>query len=188
MLDSSPTRDQPIETTTEFAAILRELRRRRDAGPDLTVPALRALEHAVRTGSGPAAAGRHAPAGLIDAADADLATDILLANEGPVTRAEADALFDIHAAASRRCPEWDDLLIGAVAQHLAHGAGHAVRSRARSLSAAGGLPRVSIDPPARAWLDARTQGGSDPDIVLRHFAGVDHAEMLGEPEACTQAA
>jgi hypothetical protein len=73
---------------------------------DLSAAALRGVLNGVITGEGPTTAGRIHFSRTLDPDDAQLCARILTAAGGktgaPVTRLEADVLFDIDAAAAER--------------------------------------------------------------------------------------
>src|SRR5215472_4083888 len=84
---------------------------------DLSAQALRGVLKGVITGEGPTTAGRAHFSRTLDLDDASLCARILTAAGGeagaPVTRLEADLLFDIDAAAAERTDDgrFGDLLL-----------------------------------------------------------------------------
>jgi len=116
------------------------------------------------TGEGPTASGRVHFSRTIDIQDAALCARILVVagRDGhPVSRAEADALLDIHAVASDRQDDgrFDDLLTKAVVHHAMSASGLDVPRRERALDPATPLAtwasRPRIDRKTKAWLEAR---------------------------------
>ena len=88
--------------------------------PELSAAALRDVLKGVITGEGPTTAGRVHFSRALDPDDASLCARILKAAGGeagaPVTRLEANVLFDIDAVAAERTDDgrFDDLLVKSV--------------------------------------------------------------------------
>jgi hypothetical protein len=107
--------------------------------------ALGVVRDGVITGEGPTANGRVHFSRALDADDAALCAKILTApavEDQPVSRAEAEALFEIDAAAADRSDDgrFDDLFAKAVVHHAASVSGLPVPSRAVALS-----PQTAIE-------------------------------------------
>ena len=106
---------------------------------DSAANALAIVRDGVITGEGPTTRGRVHFSRVLDADDAALCARILtasaVANE-PVSRAEAEALFEINDAATERSDDgrFDDLLAKAVAHHAAAASGLPVPPRTVALS------------------------------------------------------
>jgi hypothetical protein len=105
----------------------------------------------VITGEGPTTRGRVHFSRALDADDAAWCAKILTARaveHQPVSRAEAEALFEINDAATERSDDgrFDDLLAKAVAHHAASASGLPVPSRTVALS-----PDTDIE----SWAPAR---------------------------------
>jgi hypothetical protein len=121
------------------------------------VPAVRALglvRDGVITGEGPTTAGRVHFSRSLDAADADWCARILMdasVADAPVSRAEAEALFQINEAASERSDDgrFDDLLAKAVVHHAASASGLPVPPRHVALS-----PDTAIE----SWAPTKAVG------------------------------
>jgi hypothetical protein len=101
--------------------------------------ALTIVRDGVITGEGPTTKGRIHFSRALDADDAAWCARILTATaveHQPVSRAEAEALFEINAAATERSDggRFDDLLAKAVAHHAASESGLAVPPRTVALS------------------------------------------------------
>src|SRR4051794_14856212 len=101
--------------------------------------ALTVVRDGVITGEGPTAQGRVHFSRALDAVDAAWCARILTATaveHQPVSRAEAEALFEINAAATERSDggRFDDLLAKAVAHHAASESGLPVPPRTVALS------------------------------------------------------
>src|SRR5271154_2002755 len=101
--------------------------------------ALTIVRDGVITGEGPTTKGRVHFSRALDAADADWCARILTASaveHQPVSRAEAEALFEINDAAAERSDDgrFDDLLAKAVVHHAASASGLPVPPRTIALS------------------------------------------------------
>jgi hypothetical protein len=107
---------------------------------DLSAAALHGVLNGVITGEGPTAAGRVHFSRSLDPADAALCVRILAGAGGaaglPVTRPEADMLFDIDAAAAERTDNgrFGDLFVKSIAHCALAEAGHKVPPRQIALS------------------------------------------------------
>ena len=126
--------------------------------------ALTIVRDGVITGEGPTTKGRIHFSRALDADDAAWCARILTATaveHQPVSRAEAEALFEIDDAAAERSDEgrFDDLLAKAVVHHAASASGLPVPSRAVALS-----PDTAIE----SW--APKAAGVDTE-VLEWIAG-----------------
>src|SRR6201990_2570652 len=116
--------------------------------------ALAMVRDAVITGEGPTTKGRVHFSRELDADDAAWCTRILTATaveHQPVSRAEAEALFEINEAATERTDggRFDDLLAKAVAHHAASVSGLPVPPRTVALS-----PDTDIE----SWAPAHASG------------------------------
>ncbi len=101
--------------------------------------ALGIVRDGVITGEGPTTKGRIHYSRALDVEDAVLCAKILTATaveQQPVSRAEAEALFEIDAAATERSDDglFDDLFAKAVVHHAASASGLPVPSRAIALA------------------------------------------------------
>ncbi len=106
---------------------------------DVAVYALGIVRDGVITGEGPTTRGRIHFSRALDAQDVAWCARILTAMavpDQPVSRAEAEALFEINAAATERSDngQFDDLLAKAIVHHAASASGLPVPSRAIALS------------------------------------------------------
>ena len=121
---------------------------------DTAAHALTIVRDGVITGEGPTTKGRVHFSRALDADDAAWCARILTAtaveNE-PVSRAEAEALFEINDAATERSDDgrFDDLLAKAVVHHAASASGLPVPPRAVALS-----PDTAIE----SWASTRAVG------------------------------
>ena len=107
---------------------------------DTAAHALTIVRDGVITGEGPTTRGRVHFSRALDADDAAWCARILTATaveHQPVSRAEAEALFEINDAAAERSDEgrFDDLLAKAVVHHAASASGLPVPPRTVALSA-----------------------------------------------------
>ena len=121
---------------------------------DSAAYALTVVRDGVITGEGPTTRGRVHFSRELDADDVAWCARILMANaveHEPVSRAEAEALFEINNAASERSDEgrFDDLLAKAVAHHAASASGLPVPPRTVALS-----PDTDID----SWAPTHAKG------------------------------
>jgi len=106
---------------------------------DTAALALTVVRDGVITGEGPTTKGRVHFSRALDADDAAWCARILTATaveHQPVSRAEAEALFEINDAAAERSDDgrFDDLLAKAVVHHAASASGLPVPSRTVALS------------------------------------------------------
>lgn len=106
---------------------------------DTAAHALSIVRDGVITGEGPTTKGRVHFSRSLDADDTAWCTRILTAtavNDQPVSRAEAEALFEINEAATERTDggRFDDLLAKAVAHYAASASGLKVPSRSVALA------------------------------------------------------
>ncbi|UEM09333.1 hypothetical protein J4G43_031930 [Bradyrhizobium barranii subsp. barranii] len=107
---------------------------------DTAAHALTVVRDGVITGEGPTTKGRVHFSRSLDADDTAWCARILTAtavNDQPVSRAEAEALFEINEAATERTDggQFDDLLAKAVAHYAASASGLKVPPRSVALSA-----------------------------------------------------
>lgn len=121
---------------------------------DTAASALAIVRDGVITGEGPTTSGRVHFSRVLDADDAAWCARILTAaavNNVPVSRAEAEALFEINEAATERDDggRFDDLLAKAIAHHAASASGLPVPPRNVALS-----PDTAIE----SWAPANARG------------------------------
>jgi len=121
---------------------------------DSAAQALGVVRDGVITGEGPTTKGRVHFSRALDALDAAWCASILTAaavDHQPVSRAEAEALFEINDAAAERSDEgrFDDLMAKAVVHHAASASGLPVPSRTVALS-----PETAIE----SWAPTRAVG------------------------------
>jgi hypothetical protein len=121
---------------------------------DTAAEALTMVRDGVITGEGPTTRGRIHFSRVLDADDAAWCARILTATaveHQPVSRAEAEALFEINDAAAERSDDgvFDDLLAKAVVHHAASASGLPVPPRTVALS-----PETAIE----SWAPTRAIG------------------------------
>jgi hypothetical protein len=121
---------------------------------DTAAQALAVVRDGVITGEGPTTKGRVHFSRALDAFDAAWCARILTAtavDDQPVSRAEAEALFEINDAAAERSDDglFDDLLAKAVVHHAASASGLPVPPRTVALS-----PETAIE----SWASTRAVG------------------------------
>jgi len=121
---------------------------------DTAAHALTIVRDGVITGEGPTTKGRVHFSRELDADDAAWCERILTAaavEHQPVSRAEAEALFEINDAATERSDDgrFDDLLAKAIAHHAAAASGLPVPPRTVALS-----PDTEIE----SWAPAHAKG------------------------------
>lgn len=112
------------ESARALPLVLRVMEGARAVAPELPAFALRQILAAIITGEGPLSAGRIHFSRVVDAPDVALLRRVLAAGGGgdgrPVSRQEADALFDIHDATcgAANDPAFEPLFVRAVVQHV----------------------------------------------------------------------
>jgi hypothetical protein len=121
---------------------------------DTAASALAIVRDGVITGEGPTTSGRVHFSRVLDADDVAWCARILTAaavNNAPVSRAEAETLFEINEAATERDDDgrFDDLLAKAIAHHAASASGLPVPPRNVALS-----PDTAIE----SWAPANARG------------------------------
>jgi hypothetical protein len=133
-------RDVPAQQDGSFHNLIAAIEHSNIAVADLSVTALQDVLKGVITGEGPTTAGRMHFSRALDGADAVLCARILEGAGGaaglPVTRLEADVLFDIDAAAAERTDDgrFDDLFVKSIAHCALAQAGHKVPPRQVALA------------------------------------------------------
>jgi hypothetical protein len=131
--------------------------------------ALTVVRDGVITGEGPTAQGRVHFSRALDADDAAWCVRILTATaveHQPVSRAEAEALFEINDAAAERSDDgrFDDLLAKAVVHHAASASGLPVPPRTIALSPETAIESwaptraVAVDVEVLEWLASQMRG------------------------------
>jgi hypothetical protein len=160
------TMSLPLATAAEPTTVLQpnEISCRNTAALALTV-----VRDGVITGEGPTTRGRVHFSRALDADDADLCARILTSTaveHQPVSRAEAEALFEIDDAAAERSDNgrFDDLLAKAVVHHAASESGLPVPPRTVALSPETRIESwapaqpVKVDTEVLEWLASQMRG------------------------------
>ena len=164
----------PLATAVEPTAVLEpsDISCRNTAARALTV-----VRDGVITGEGPTTKGRVHFSRVLDADDAAWCARILTASaveHQPVSRAEAEALFEIDDAAAERSDNgrFDDLLTKAVVHHAASASGLPVPSRTVALSPETAVeswaPRqaVNVDTEVLEWIASQMRGKRRSNRIL----------------------
>jgi hypothetical protein len=131
--------------------------------------ALTMVRDGVITGEGPTTRGRVHFSRALDADDAAWCARILTATaveHQPVSRAEAEALFEINDAAAERSDDgrFDDLLAKAVVHHAASASGLAVPPRTVALSPDTAIESwapmraANVDTEILEWISSQMRG------------------------------
>jgi hypothetical protein len=168
-LISALCRGRRVATASGFSAVMRLLEVAPQSPSFLAAYAIDQLRVAVIAGDGPALNKRPHFSRMVDAEDVAMLVRILLAAGGvsgvPVSRAEAEALFDLHdaVAGGANDPGFDDLFFKAIAHHLLAGVGVAVPARHEMLQSEPELARrlaptdsrSLLGPDESAWLAGR---------------------------------
>ena len=139
------------------------------SGSDAAALALPVVRDGVITGEGPTTKGRVHFSRELDAADADWCARILTAKaveHQPVSRAEAEALFEIDEAAAERSDDgvFDDLLAKAVVHHAASASGLPVPPRTVALAPDTAIESwaptqaVGVDTEVLEWIASQMRG------------------------------
>ena len=136
---------------------------------DSAALALTVVRDGVITGEGPTTKGRVHFSRALDAFDAAWCARILTASavdHQPVSRAEAETLFEINDAAAERSDEgrFDDLLAKAVVHHAASASGLPVPPRSVALSPEtaieswGPIKAAGVDTEVLEWIASQMRG------------------------------
>jgi hypothetical protein len=136
---------------------------------DTAAQALAVVRDGVITGEGPTTRGRVHFSRALDAFDAAWCARILTAtavDDQPVSRAEAEALFEINDAAAERSDDglFDDLLAKAVVHHAASASGLPVPPRTVALSPATAIESwssthvVGVNAEVLEWIAGQMRG------------------------------
>jgi hypothetical protein len=163
--------DREIGAAAEFQDIVAAIDQAPHLASGLAALALEEVRRGIVTGEGVTTRGRVHFSRTIDATDAAMCEMILIAGGGkagqPVTREEAEILFDIHEAGLDRVDDghFDDLFVKAITHHVLAAAGHAVPPRATALVRTTAITAwataeecQTIDREIAAWLDRHVRG------------------------------
>lgn len=143
-----------IISNAPLSELIRKIETSAIADRDLSATALAFVRDGVITGEGPTTVGRVHFSRALDAGDAAWCVRILTAaanSNEPVSRAEAETLFEINEAASERSDDgrFDDLFAKAIVHHAAAASGLPVPPRSVALS-----PETAIE----SWAPTTTVG------------------------------
>jgi hypothetical protein len=180
--------DRAIGAAAEFQDIVAAIDQAPHLATTLGALALDEVRRGVVTGEGATTRGRVHFSRTIDATDAAMCEMILIAAGGeagkPVTREEAEILFDIHEAGLEREDNghFDDLFVKAIAHHVLSAAGHVVPPRATALArktaiADWATPEEfeAIDREIAGWLDqhvrSNRRAGGPLDTIAAFLVG-----------------
>jgi hypothetical protein len=155
----------PLATAIEPAA----LEPSRISCKDTAAIALAVVRDGVITGEGPTTRGRVHFSRTLDAVDAAWCVRILTAaavDHEPISRAEAEALFEIDEAAAERSDNgrFEDLLAKAVVHHAASVSGFAVPPRTVALSVETSIESwaptqaANVDTEVLEWIASQMRG------------------------------
>lgn len=152
-----------MDAASEFESLLIAIERSSRPSPSCAQLALAQVRLGIITGEGPTTKGRIHFSRTIDAADTAIIRRILEAAGGdaqaPISRPEADILFDIEDSANDRIDSgaFNDLFVKAIAHYVLGASGANVPARMIALSAA---------TPLKTWaFDGRVKG--EPMIWLQ---------------------
>jgi hypothetical protein len=179
-------------TPAGFAAVLRVIESVQDVSSCLAAYAIWQLRSAVINGGKPASSVRLNLNRAVDFDTAALIRRILLGSVGqsaaPVSREEAEALFDLHdlAASGTNDADFDDLFFKSIAHHLVAHVGGQVPPRGEALARQSSFPDgtlASLTADETAWLASQIMRDGRPTKIefalLQYFAygagDTDHA-------------
>jgi hypothetical protein len=162
-------REAMFVPTSEVAEPIGALEPSKISCRDTAALALAVVRDGVITGEGPTTRGRVHFSRELDADDADWCARILTATaveHQPVSRAEAEALFEINDAAAERSDDgrFDDLLAKAVVHHAASVSGLAVPPRTIALAPEtpieswGPTRSINVDIEVLEWIAGQMRG------------------------------
>lgn len=177
------SRGRHAATASGFAAVLSVIETAQDASPCIAAYAIRQLRSAVIAGREPASSLRLNLKRAIDFETAALIRRILLGSAGqsarPVSREEAETLFDLHdlVAGGDNDLDFDDLCFKAIAHHLIAHAGDQVPPRREALARQSNFPDrmlASLTVDETAWLARQIMRDGRPTKIefalLQYFA------------------
>jgi hypothetical protein len=175
--------DGTIGAAAEFPDIVAAIEQAPHLASGLAMLALEEVRRGIVTGEGATTRGRVHFSRTIDATDAAMCEMILIAAGGdagkPVTREEAELLFDIHEAGLERVDNghFDDLFVKAIAHHVLAAAGHAVPPRAAALARNTPIAKwataeecETIGREIAGWLDRRVRSNRRAGGALQTIA------------------
>jgi hypothetical protein len=160
------------ESAVAFETVVRSLERASETPASLAAFAIRQLQAAIISGEGPAIGARTHFSRTVDAEDTALLYRILVAGGGadgrPVSREEADALFDLHDATARSQNDaaFNELFYRAIANYTLAQSGHALEPRPQAI-APEHILGAQLRPSAEqaAWLSERIMRDGKPTLA-----------------------
>jgi hypothetical protein len=167
-----------IDSSLSLSDLIRKIETELTADRDVSAHALAFVRDGVITGEGPTTTGRVHFSRVLDATDAAWCARILTAaanaNE-PVSRAEAETLFEINDAASERADDglFDDLFAKAIVHHAAAASGLPVPPRAVALSPDTAIESwapttaVGVNTEVLEWIAGQMRGKRRSNLALR---------------------
>jgi hypothetical protein len=155
----------------------------RKNGTDVAARALATVLNGIITGEGPTTKGRIHFSRTLDRQDAMQCERILMAggrDGAAVSRAEAEVLFDIDAAATERTDQgrFDDLFAKAVAHYVLAAAGRQVPPREIALAP---------ETPLSSWAPKKLNGSIDSEIQVWMASQVQKRKRLNRALATVAA-
>jgi hypothetical protein len=187
-------RNVPAPQDSSFHHLVAAIEHSQIAVADLSVAALHDVLNGVITGEGPTAAGRVHFSRTLDPADAALCARILQGAGGtaglPVTRHEADVLFDIDAAAAERTDNgrFGDLFVKSIAHCALAQAGHRVPHRRVALAPETDLASwvnrsTNVDGEILTWIACQVRNKKRLKSTLTGLSGF--LTSIGATLSCT---
>ena len=167
-----------IIANAPLSELIRKIETSFTADRDVSATALAFVRDGVITGEGPTTSGRVHFSRALDAGDAAWCARILTAaanaNE-PVSRAEAETLFEINEAASERSDDgrFDDLFAKAIVHHAAAASGLPVPPRAVALSPDTAIESwaptkaVGVNTEVLEWIASQMRGKRRSNLALK---------------------
>jgi hypothetical protein len=161
-----------VESALAFEMMLRAFERAQEVVPQLSAFAIRQLCAACISGEGALIGERVHFSRMMDAEDTAVLHRILIAAGGaegrPVSREEAEALFDLHDAMARsqNNTAFNDLFYRAIANYVLAASGHALEPRKEALSPDYVLSaRMRPGPEQVSWLSERIMRDGQPTLA-----------------------
>lgn len=161
-----------VESALVFEMMLRAFEQAQEVTPELSAFAIRQLCAACISGEGPLIGERVHFSRMMDTEDTAVLNRILVAAGGaegrPVSREEAEALFDLHDAMARsqNNTAFSDLFYRAIANYVLAASGHALEPRKEALSPDYVLS-AQLRPGAEqvSWLSERIMRDGQPTLA-----------------------
>ena len=175
-LISMISKDGCVESDTELDLLINILDQAKWSPESLVSFALNQVKQAVIEGDGPIAKQNNLVRGFVGETEVNLLRKILYAfgvDGGlAITKTEAEILFDINDATAdaENHPNWSDLFVKAIANHIMSGSGYAVPNRQEALR-------------REVWLDSEdTTGGFLSKMISRGGTRIFESYVEQSPE------